>query len=125
MRVMEYHKTALSRQTAEAVWIQRRGGAGAVLNSKNKYNCCFIPSLWLIEEEVVEEMERAEEQELRDTMEQLGEQDNEWERRKRAESIVKAKRGSQIGSRVGTKNRRKEQGGRPSKVRKYALLDRE
>ena len=58
-------------------------------------------------------------------MEQLGEQDNEWERRKRAESIVKAKRGSQIGSRVGTKNRREEQGGRPSKVRKYALLDRE
>ena len=65
MRVMEYHKTALSRQTAEAVRIQRRGGAGAVLNSKNEYNRCFIPRLWLIEEEVVEEMERAEEQELR------------------------------------------------------------
>ena len=65
MRVMQYHKTALSRQTAEAVQIQRRGGAGAVLNSKNEYNRCFIPRLWLIEEEVVEEMERAEEQELR------------------------------------------------------------
>ena len=54
MRVVGFHRSALSRQTAEAVRIQRRGGEGAVLNSKSEYNRCYIPRLKLVEEEEAE-----------------------------------------------------------------------
>ena len=45
MRVVEYHRSALSRQTGEAVRIMRRGGAGSVLNSRAEFNRCYIPRL--------------------------------------------------------------------------------
>ena len=51
MRAVSYHRSALSRQTAEAVRIMRRGGEGAILNSKGEFNRCFIPRLMLIEED--------------------------------------------------------------------------
>ena len=51
MRVVSFHKTALSRQIKEAVRIRRRGGAGAILNSKSEYNRCHIPRLQMEEEE--------------------------------------------------------------------------
>ena len=51
MRAVSYHKTALSRQVAEAVRIRRRGGEGAILNSKAEYNRCHIPRLQMEEEE--------------------------------------------------------------------------
>ena len=44
-RVVSQHRTALARQVSEAVRIGRRGGAGAVLNSKAEYNRCHIPRL--------------------------------------------------------------------------------
>ena len=43
MRVVGFHKTALSRQTGEAVRIMRRGGAGSVLNSKGEFNRSYTP----------------------------------------------------------------------------------
>ena len=45
MRAVSYHGSALERQVSEAVRIRRRGGAGAVLNSKLEYNRCHIPRL--------------------------------------------------------------------------------
>ena len=51
MRVVSHHRSALERQVAEAVRIGRRGGAGAVLNSKSEYNRCYIPRLKLENEE--------------------------------------------------------------------------
>ena len=45
MRAVEFFKTALSRQTGEAIRIQRRGGGGAVLNSKSEFNRCYLPRL--------------------------------------------------------------------------------
>ena len=51
MRAVSFHKTALSRQVAEAVRIRRRGGEGAILNSKAEYNRCHIPRLQMEEEE--------------------------------------------------------------------------
>ena len=59
MRVVKFHRTALSRQTGEAIRIRRRGGEGAVLNSKGEFNRSFIPRLQLVEEEKIKEMEQA------------------------------------------------------------------
>ena len=38
IRVVGRAKTALERQTREAVRIRRRGGEGAILNSKAEFN---------------------------------------------------------------------------------------
>ena len=43
MKVVRHFKTALARQVAEAVRIRRRGGEGAILNSKGEFNRCYIP----------------------------------------------------------------------------------
>ena len=51
MSAASFHKTALSRQIAEAVRIRRRGGQGVILNSKAEYNRGHIPRLQLEEEE--------------------------------------------------------------------------
>ena len=45
MRVVGRAKTALERQTREAVRIRRRGGEGVILNSKAEFNRCFIPRI--------------------------------------------------------------------------------
>ena len=50
MRMVSRAKTALERQTKEAVRIRRRGGEGAILNSKAEFNRCYIPQLKLEEE---------------------------------------------------------------------------
>ena len=83
LRFVSSHRTALSRQTAEAVRIMKRGGAGAVLNSKSEFNRCLIPRLQLLEEDTIKELEQAEEKELKDTTEELQEFEDEWEQRKR------------------------------------------
>ena len=59
MRVVEFHHTPLSRQTAEAVRIMKRGEAGAVLNSKCEYNHCYISRLRMVEEDTAKELELA------------------------------------------------------------------
>ena len=64
MRVVQFHKTALSRQCGEAVRIMRRGGAGSVLNSKGEFNRSYIPRLKVEEMDKVKELEKLEEQEL-------------------------------------------------------------
>ena len=74
MRVVSQHRTALARQVSEAVRIGRRGGAGAVLNSKAEFNRCHIPYLRLEDEEerklreqqIEEEDKRCEEERNRE-----------------------------------------------------------
>ena len=51
LKPVKFFRTALSRQVAEAVRIRRRGGAGAILNSKSENNRCQIPRLRIEEEE--------------------------------------------------------------------------
>ena len=46
-KAIKFFKTALRRQVAEAVRIRRRGGEGAILNSKGEYNRCEISRLSL------------------------------------------------------------------------------
>ena len=38
--ILNYHKSALSRQIKEAVRIRRRGGERRILNSKVEFNRC-------------------------------------------------------------------------------------
>ena len=84
LRAISFHKSALSRQTAEAVRIKRRGGEGAVLNSKAEFNRCYIPRLRLVDEEETKEMEKLEEESLKELEMELLTQDNNWERSKAA-----------------------------------------
>ena len=80
MRVVSFHKTALSRQVAEAVRIRRRGGEGAILNSKAEFNRCHIPRLQL-EEEEPEGANMESEQELVSRIEEHNSRIiNNWER---------------------------------------------
>ena len=55
MMVSSFHKSALERQVGEAVRIRRRGGQGAVLNSKSEFNRCRIPRL-VVEEQDEEQL---------------------------------------------------------------------
>ena len=60
MRAVGFYKSALSRQTAEAVRIMRRGGDGTVLNSRSEFNRCYIPRLKVEDEDLIKEIEKEE-----------------------------------------------------------------
>ena len=47
MKIVSTHKSALTRQIMEAIRIRKRGGAGAILNSKGEFNRAHIPRLVL------------------------------------------------------------------------------
>ena len=84
MKVKGYYKTALARQVAEAVMIRRRGGEGAILNSRGEFNRSHIPRLQIVEEEkegATDEQRLTREQ----TNRLLREQDGSWERQKAVE----------------------------------------
>ena len=74
-KIVGNYRTALTRQITEAVRIRRRGGEGAVLNSKAEFNRCFLPRLKLVEEQEISVMEQAEQQADKEMVEQLREVD--------------------------------------------------
>ena len=43
MKVVSWHRTPLARQVAEAIRIRKRGGEGAIRNSKLEFSRCHIP----------------------------------------------------------------------------------
>ena len=123
MKVVGFHRSALSRQTAEAVRIRRRGGEGAVLNSKAEFNRCFLPRLKLVEEQEISVMEQAEQQADKEMVEQLREVDRAWETGKsriRSNAIKKVSMGS---SYIKRSSREQIGAEKPSKRRKYALVE--
>jgi len=82
MRVIKSSKTALERQVGEAVRIRRRGGEGAILNSKSEYLRCHIPRLQLEDKATREQREediRKMEEQIAKMMEQ---NEEEWKRDK-------------------------------------------
>ena len=79
MRAVSYHRSALSRQAAEAVRIMRRGGEGAILNSRGEFNRCFIPRLMLIEEDKLKELEEMDKEESRKTESWIQGNQDAWE----------------------------------------------
>ena len=71
LRAISFHRSALSRQTAEAIRIRRRGGMGAVLNSKSEFNRCYIPRLRVVEDDEASDMEKSEEKHAREIEEEI------------------------------------------------------
>ena len=80
MKVKGHYRTALARQVAEAVWIRRRGGEGAILNSKGEFSRSYIPRLQVVEEEPKDDAGTKEK-----TSKYLREQEGEWEHSKTME----------------------------------------
>ena len=120
MRAISFHRSALSRQTAEAIRIRRRGGMGAVLNSKSEYNRCYIPRLRVVEEDETTEMEKQEAEQAKEMEEGLRRELVAWEAGKR-----NIRKSSIIQKSVSVKNRRQEypdKEGRAPKRRKFPLI---
>ena len=119
MRTVKFHKTALSRQTGEAVRIRRRGGEGAVLNSRGEFNRSFIPRLQLVEEQVIKELETAEEEEQEETRRQLVGSDGDWEQRKARDRAAPKLDGSRSSR---SKRSKGSHGARPLKRFKFDII---
>ena len=117
MRAISFHKSALSRQTAEAVRIRRRGGEGSVLNSRSEYNRCYIPRLCLVEEDIVAEMERQEEDSIKEASEGLGIESKRWEKDRAGRRARSTKLGLSL-----PEKRHQDRDQRASKRRKHDLL---
>ena len=75
MKVRGFFKTALARQVAEAVLIRRRGGEGAILNSRGEFSRCYIPRLQVVDMEPQEGGDVDREHLTR----RMREQDKDWE----------------------------------------------
>ena len=82
MRAVSYHKTALSRQTAEAVRIRRRGGEGAILNSRGEFNRCFIPRLTIMEEDKLKEISNLKKEQDIETEKAISKNQEAWEQKR-------------------------------------------
>ena len=104
MRIVSHHKSALSRQVAEAVRIRRRGGDGAVLNSRGEFNRSYIPRLRVVEEEETEENREARLRSRELKIRELIEQDTAWEKDK----VVELGDGALRGPMTSPKKRSKE-----------------
>ena len=127
MRMVSRAKTALERQTKEAVRIRRRGGEGAILNSKAEFNRCYIPQLKLEEEELVEEMEQKEKEQEETVTRELDEIQKQWElgRREKKGAVRRRIAREQGGAQIRAQGKQKrEQDGRKSKRRKYELVEK-
>ena len=85
MRVVNNSRTALERQTREAVRIRRRGGEGAILNSKAEYNRSYIPRLQLEEQSCIRERELEEKRMEDEMIRELDLTQAEWEQKKARE----------------------------------------
>ena len=77
-RSVAFFGSALERQVAEAVRIQRRGGEAAVLNSKAEFNRCSIPRL-VVEKVEEESMSKMVEEERKKTEDDLLATQLAWE----------------------------------------------
>ena len=91
LRAIKYHRTALDRQLGEAVRIRRRGGEGAVLNSKSEYSRCRIPRL-IVEEQDLEEANKKEQEQEIEMIRKLDKNQRTWEQQKLLEKSTKAKK---------------------------------
>ena len=70
--------------------IQRRGGAGSILNSKSEFDRCRIPRL-IVEEQDEEQIAKMEQEEIDRTRNQIEEQARTWENKMLSERSRKDK----------------------------------
>ena len=123
LKPVKWFRSALSRQLAEAVRIRRRGGEGAILNSRSEYNRCHISRLRLgepIDEGAAAKEEEEEERRVNEESEELLQN---WETDRVDEKAARARR--LLGSRSSKVDKRKGAGSRPgrrTKKLKYEQL---
>ena len=128
MRLVGKARSALERQTREAVRIRRRGGEGAILNSKAEFNRCYIPRLRLEDKEQIEEMEQKEIEQREAEIRELDDNQKQWELLRKEEKgaerrrIVKEQGGAIIRNQGKHK---KEQGTKNTKRRKFELIGKD
>ena len=126
LRTVRFFRSALSRQVGEAVRIMRRGGAGAILNSKSEFDRCRIPRLVLDDkEDSEEEVRRKEEQRLIEDKEAVEEQAEIWStarfnERRKDDLRAWAERTKTTGPRKTKKE--VEDGSRRAKKMKYSIF---
>ena len=124
IKPVSFHKTALSRQVSEAVRIRRRGGEGAILNSKAEFSRCYIPRLQVEPDEMKEQREKKEREELELLELEAEEGLKDWEK------VKLARRKELLNNCMRTKGRIREReeerlGTRPTKRRKHEVLGEE
>jgi len=112
LRVFNYFRTALSRQCGEAVRIMRRGGVGSVLNSRSKFDRCYILRLRVEEQDKARELEVLEEQELEEIREIFNDEDRSWEQIKSSARSDNARSSLGVGSSVKREKNEKWPGSR-------------
>ena len=123
MRVVQFHRSALSRQTGEAVRIMRRGGAGSVLNSRSEFNRCYIPRLKVEEQDKLTEMEEQEKKELESVKETLRVEDLTWEKGKRNNRRAEVVRSSLAQGKTAKRSEEQQGAGRRRKRFKYDIVE--
>ena len=127
MRVVNSSRTALERQTREAVRIRRRGGEGAILNSKAEYGRSYIPRLQLEDTDTIRELELEEKREEDERDRELAANQLEWEQEKSKERRKELKRVAKEQGKPArsnsSKQKREEGASTPrSKKRRYDLI---
>ena len=125
MRVVSQHRTALGRQVSEAVRIRRRGGEGAVLNSKAEFNRCYIPRLRLEDREETEKREREIKAQDKLREQTLEKEQGDWERKRTKDRDQERK---DLGWKIGPPpkyigEQKAEQGSPSAKRKKSRKLD--
>ena len=128
LQPISFHKSALSRQIAEAVRIRRRGGEGAILNSKAEFSRCRIPRLQLEKEEENEDL-IAKEQERKEQRENEMEQELlTWEKEHVKRKSRELKEGIHLSSsHVRAREQEEKDGKIPKRMRKlkYSVIGEE
>ena len=132
VRVVGRAKSALERQVKEAVRIKRRGGEGAILNSKAEFNRSYIPRLRLEEQTIVNQLEEEEKKRDEQVARELAKNQSDWEHgktqeRKEQQQRVARELQTGAGSVGDAKKRIKEQkdierGSRSRKKMKFARV---
>ena len=131
MRAVSFHKTALSRQVAEAVRIRRRGGEGAILNSKAEYNRCHIPRLQLEELEPEGARKECEQEMLREVEEHDSLVITNWEKTrtqmkaKEQRQYLERSRGAKNGREQLETDDRERGGGRKKRKLEHPIIGEE
>ena len=123
LRPVTFHKSALTRQVAEAVRIRRRGGEGSILNSRSEFNRCHIPRLQLEEQEPEDEIIRREQEERDRITRELEDNLTTWRMEKTTTKAREAKKAREGRRTTKCKREQEQQNDRgANKRRKYQLM---
>ena len=128
LQPISFHKSALSRQIAEAVRIRRRGGEGAILNSKAEFSRCRIPRLQLEKEEENEDLIAKEQERMEQRENEMEQELLTWEKEHVKRKSRELKEGIHLSSsHVRAREQEEKDGKIPKRMRKlkYSVIGEE